>query len=664
MFKTALVVSLTVAFADALLCFPHSHHPFALDLLMPLAATFAWVFLTFLLLYITIGQILIRILKLQADAFAFSLSFALGSGFLLFSLRLSISGSLGLNWFQLFAPCALIFLGAIAAYFACQNFQQSSVRFRAVTALLAGLPFLLAEIFVFRLLNKEKFLAPPLLVSLAVIAILLTLWILFRLRETRWPARALYSLATMAVVGFALFVIVEKSEQPLTRSVQRTNHKIRNVLLITIDTLRADVISAYNNNAPQTPNLDRLAQDGLLFENGFSEAPWTLPAVASIMTGVSPFVHSATAIDSQIPAELTTLPEFMQRAGYQTGAIGRNINLVKKLPRGFGTYQFFPKPRIEGLGGFLLKILLSKSGNTDANTADLTRLTERWIDQNSKQDFFFWLHYFDPHMPYNPPGPYQPQKGYAKRIGRKFHNSFKPQIRTGFFVPDKSERQWIKDLYLGEVRYVDDQLGKLMNHLKKKGLYDQTLIFVTSDHGEEFGEHEGFFHGHSLYNELLRVPLIVKMPGSVFKGRRVPNVTTTAILPTILELCEIPFTPELFSSPSFASLLASDGLAKEQPVVSTGLLFYSDKVSIQDREMKYLRDLTTSGEQIYDMVKDPGEQHSLPLNSDSVAEGRRLLEENLNFAVQLQAKHRITGPQREDLDQETEEMLRSLGYIQ
>ncbi|MCI0607227.1 sulfatase-like hydrolase/transferase [bacterium] len=660
MIKKGIILALSVGLIDAHLGLPDSRNVFGLNTFLPIVTTSIFVFLIYMVSYYTLGLIFIRFINLKAEAVSVSLALLLGPALLLASLRLSIPGSLGLNSFQLIVPILIVLVGSIAVYFASQRILQNDVNRNRARVFAIVVPLVLMELLVMRLVMKAEQLGRSPLILAASLIILLTLGVLYRFRETKLPERSLYCFTAMIFAGFFLSLLLVREPKRKSVPEQHANQKIKQIVLITIDTLRADAVSAKN-----TPNIYRLAADGVLFENGFSESPWTLPAITSIMTGVSPLVHRAVQVDSQVPPELPTLAEFMSRAGFYTSAIGRNLNLVEKLSRGFVTYDFFPRTRIEGLGGFLLNTLLSQSGSTDASTSDLTRLAERWMNENSNKHFFFWLHYFDPHMPYAPPARFQPPEAAPRRIGKKFQNSFIQNIRLGFFVPDKNERLWIKELYLGEVRYVDEQIGQLMNTMKLKGVYDQSLIILTSDHGEEFWEHDSFAHAHTLYNELLRVPLVVKMPGSPFKGKITQSVATTALLPTILELCGIRFNPDLFSSGSFSKLLASAGSVPEEPVVGGGLLFYGDKVSVQYAGTKYVRDLITDREELFDLVVDPQEQ--IPVDTDSSEQlqaGRNLFEENLKSAARLQARHRISIPQKKKLDQETEEMLRSLGYIQ
>ena len=322
-------------------------------------------------------------------------------------------------------------------------------------------------------------------------------------------------------------------------------------MLITIDTLRRDSLSCYGKRpSSHTPNIDRLAEDGLVIKKAISSSSWTVPSLTSIMTGLPVEVHGVDHADSRVPEVLKTLAEYMLEAGYFTGAIGSQLLMSPRynLLQGFQHYNTFPKTRPMMLGSKVLRKLravipldplpsslryrLSRALSGRATTSDLTHLAVQWLEANQNRDFFFWLHYFDPHQPYAPPASFVPEGVPPLRIGNRFH----PQVATqdGTFDPLVEEKEWIRKLYDAEVRYVDHNVGQVLDALKEKRLYDKSLIIITSDHGEEFWEHDGIGHGHTLYNELLWVPLIIKVPDSIGRlGEINTTVSTLSILPTV-----------------------------------------------------------------------------------------------------------------------------------
>ena len=205
-----------------------------------------------------------------------------------------------------------------------------------------------------------------------------------------------------------------------------------------------------------------------------------------------------------------------------------------------------------------------------------------------------------------------------------------------------------------------------MEILDRLGLYRDSLIVLTSDHGEEFWEHGGLGHGHSLHDELLWVPLIIKLPGLAARGQITSLVETTSLTPTLLELCGIPYRPDGVSAGSLVSLW-SEGREpyRAQPIVSTGLLYFEDRESIIFQDMKYMRTLTGDREELYDLVQDPAEKISLVRAlPEKVREAKRLLANHHRKSGELRRRYRIGDAEEVQLDEETRERLRSLGTIQ
>ena len=223
----------------------------------------------------------------------------------------------------------------------------------------------------------------------------------------------------------------------------------------------------------------------------------------------------------------------------------------------------------------------------------------------------------------------------------------------------------IKTLYGGEVRYVDESLGEFIAYLKESGLYDDSLIIFTSDHGEEFWEHGGVDHGHTLYDELLRVPLIIKLPGG--RSREVLNsvVSLESITPTVLEACEITVDFDHFSHGSLSPLLGlSQGSYLEKAVVSTGLLYYEDRESVVFDGHKYIRNLLTMDEELYNLETDPGEKESvLSLFPDRVRKAKDILQKHQEDSAKIRERFGIVEGEKTELDDSTLWHLKALGYL-
>jgi choline-sulfatase len=446
----------------------------------------------------------------------------------------------------------------------------------------------------------------------------------------------------------------------------------RYVLLLTVDTLRADALRTYAPTAPPTPAISTLAGDSVVFERAISSAPWTLTAFASILTGLSPDVHQTLTFASRVPDACPTLAEHLRDAGYRTAAIGHNpfLNPAYNLHRGFGQYTMFPRQRNGSIGAQVLSDLFPARFSPQVGTTGLTDMALGWLERNAERPFFLWLHYFDPHLPYEPPDEYLPQRRPPTGMGARVEQEMLLSVRQGYFVPTREDVAWVRGLYDGEVRHVDANIGRVIARLKSLGIYDQTLIVFTSDHGEEFWEHGRFEHGHSVYEELLHVPLLVKLPGSSRTARVARPVTTTSVTPTMLDLCGIPFDADALSARSLRPALqrASGGAtAPDQcdPLVSTGCAYYENQVAIRVGDLKYIRRLLSGREELYDLSADPGERISLMANRpDAIEECSRLLDRHRARCAELRERYGIARQADADLSEALLQDLRSLGYAE
>ncbi len=436
----------------------------------------------------------------------------------------------------------------------------------------------------------------------------------------------------------------------------------RCILLLTADTLRADTLAGAG-----TPALDALAGDSIVFSNARSAGPWTKPGFASMMTGLSPLVHGADTTRARLPDELTTLAEYLREAGYATAAIGNNTFLRQEFnfDQGFDHYSMFPSSLGRSWGAKLLAVLWpQRFPPGDPSTRELTVLALDWLRRHRDQPFFLWLHYFDPHMPYAPPAEFLPPAPAAPRIGQAFAE-FK-LIRGGLLVPDTAERQWIRQLYEAEVRYVDANAGRLLDEMRRLELYEPCLIVFTSDHGEELWEHGSFEHGHTLFDEVLRVPLSIKLPFATAGSTVAAAVSTESVTPSVLDVAGVRSGADAFTSDSLAGYWRQPDAAQQpaSPTLSTGVMYYDPQIAVVFDGLKYLKNLVTGREEIYDLAGDPRE--SAPVTTCG--------EQGLRQARSLLAARRADAEQRRralDLPEgdgvtpegEVLERLRALGYL-
>ena len=538
-----------------------------------------------------------------------------------------------------------------------------------------SMPFVLAETFAFQWLIREAVGAQRswgffLLLVLYLVVCGVTIRYFIRPGHDKKVFGGLVSLSAALGLSLAVSFAVENFSTPSLPPASGPPNRIRRVILLTVDTLRRDALSCYGGGTP-TPNIDRLAKDGILFENAYAPAPWTLPSFVTILSGLSPWVHKATRLRHEVPTGLPSLAAFLKKGGYLTASIGSNPVLMlpgsqPSLSPGFDSYDFYPQHHRPVTQGHRIALRFSPTAFGDiASTDHLTRRAQHWVNRHRNRDFFLWFHYYDPHVPYEPPAAFSPSGEPDPAIGKRFGKRM-DEIRTGAFRPSRRAMDWVRALYHGEVRYVDDRVGRFLSTLKDLGLYEDSLIVFTSDHGEEHYEHRGIDHGHSLYEELLRVPLIVKLPGSTVKDEIAQAVSLESVLPTILDLCNIEFDPGAFSGRSLQSLWTdAPSSNSEAPVFSTGLMIYEEREAVVFDGLKYIRSLDWPREELYDLDSDPGEKNNIAfLHADKVAQARELLAAKTAKSAKLRKLYGLGPAPDAPLDAETMERLRSLGYVQ
>lgn len=650
----SIISSKPFGFSSVLLIFP------------PLAATICAFFLIYAVLWFLVISHIGRFFKLKSLPLALSFALFLVIGFISALLKQQIFFPRSFTQlFQLFVLFLLSLVPSIGLYFISKTGAPIS-KYRNITL---AIPFVLAATMILVWISRYKMtslLSVPFFLALGGygLIVLFTVKICY---HTGQKTRIVRSLAIfMLIVVLSPLVTLFARNVSLAR-IKKTDHQINKVILIIIDTLRPDSLSCYNPQDASTPHIDQLVRDGILFSHAISSAPWTLPSVASIMTGLSPLVHKVTRRTSMLPDTVRTLAEYMNDAGYYTAAIGRNGFLTPEynIRQGFHDYIFFPNSG----SSFGIKVMQQFSPSPSrfqANvlTDDITALTINWLEAHAEKDFFLWIHYLDPHLPYAPPPDFLPKRGPSPSIGNNF--SRLQDVRGGYFVPSLVEREWIRELYNAEVRYVDKNIGELLDTLKRLNLYDESLIILTSDHGEEFWEHNGYEHGHTLYNEVLWVPLIIKPPRSSSHQQMSTGVPIQAIMPTILDLCGINYERSNLTVGSLSPLWRPNaGTFDEQPIVSTGLVYYEDRESVIFDGLKYIRSLLTDREELYNLVRDPDEQHSVTsLFPGKVQRARTILNNTHRIAKDLRKQYDITNEEEVKIDKETIQQLKSLGYMQ
>ena len=428
----------------------------------------------------------------------------------------------------------------------------------------------------------------------------------------------LFSLVTVSLISACSdpFSTEPDSKPEPTQSSSLSRPK--RVILITVDTLRADRLQCYGYRSIETPYIDGLAADGVLFQQAIAQVPLTLPSHCSILTGTYPY---ATGVRDQagfrLKPEQETLAEIFERAGYDTGAfIGASVlNGNTGLSQGFDLYWD-----------------LKSRGESERRGDRVMGEALTWIKGRGQRRLFAWIHLFDPHAPYTPPEPHK--SGYPGRP------------------------------YDGEVAYVDELMGRLIEALKQNQLYEDSLIVFTSDHGESLGEHGEPSHGLFLYDVTLRIPLILKVPGSRWKSTIIPQqVRGIDIAPTILQLVSLKAKSRM-QGRGLRNLIA--GKWNQPELVAHSETYYpyyhfqwSPLFSLRTTKFKYI---DAPRPELFDLEADPEEK-------------RNIVQENGSMAASLEGRlereyHRFSSrdgqgqaPEPEAIDPERMERLRSLGYV-
>jgi choline-sulfatase len=388
-----------------------------------------------------------------------------------------------------------------------------------------------------------------------------------------------------------------------------------NLLLVTIDTLRADHLGCYGYSKIETPGLDRIAQQGVLFENASAPAPLTLPSHASMMTGVYPTVHKVRNTGGFVlsPSQ-TTLAKILQDQGWDTAAfVGSSV-----LKRRFGLNQGFATYDDE-----MLPANGSAQAEPERRAEEVVNRAVKWLDAQSGKPFFLWAHLYDPHIPYDPPAPFREK--YRDRP------------------------------YDGEIAYTDQQVRRLFEAVARKSPPENTLIAVLSDHGESLAEHGEYTHGVFLYESTLRIAFLMA-GGPLPKGLRVKQQARTIdLLPTVLELVGGTAPPAVQGTslaPAFRGKEVATAYSYGETLFSKLNMGWAELRSMRTNRWKYIR---APKPELYDLVQDPGETSNVIAAHPSESQE---LEAKLNAIAGTTEK---VAPAA--MDPRTLQQLKSLGYL-
>ena len=419
----------------------------------------------------------------------------------------------------------------------------------------------------------------------------------------------------------------QKSRSQVKRLLGSLHARDLNILLFTLDTTRADHLGCYGYPFIETPNIDRLASQGFLFKNATSQVPLTLPSHSSIFTGTYPLYNGVRDNGGfYLEPDKITLAKVLQQAGWATSAFIGAFVLDSRwgLNQGFdyyfdnfdfAKYKTISLDSVQREGGEVVKAFFD------------------WFATNSEKKFFSWLHFYDPHTPYEPPEPFKTKYG---------------------------NRMW--GLYDGEIAYVDTLVGRVVDELKKKELLEKTVIIILGDHGESLGEHNESGHGFFVYDATQSIPFIIRIPSSGLKGKVIESqVENVDIMPSVLELLGLP-VPKEVQGRSILPLLAGKKADAERVAYSETYYpryhyGWSELKSLRTTRYKFIQ---APRPELYDLTLDPREQTNI--FGQHVSLDNRLERELQALQERMSAKGiDAKGPQK--VDDDAREKLMALGYI-
>jgi choline-sulfatase len=427
---------------------------------------------------------------------------------------------------------------------------------------------------------------------------------------------------SLARVGNSMMVVVSMMMAAHCASGAAANNL--NVVLVTIDTLRADHLGCYGYTGVETPNIDRLAAGGTKFVYTYAQVPFTLPSHASMFTSTYPMWNGVRdSAGPPLAGGSVTLAKVLKENHYATAAFTAAfvVDGFFGLNQGFDTYYDNFPPRDASMTA-------QEETGLQRRADEVLAVALEWLKKNSHEPFFTWIHFYDPHHPYDPPEPFR---------SRYRHNP-----------------------YDGEIAYVDTAIGKLMDFLEAKGLREKTVIVVTSDHGEALGEHDESYHGYYVYDSTLRVPLIISLPKTKNQAKEISlPVSLLDVAPTILQIVEIPRPPQMQGRGLLASILGKS--QTPVPIYSESLFahLHFGWGTLHCLHFGWNKLILSKRPELFDLEKDPGERNNL------FAENRAMVVEYKHRLEEIVTTYTRNLPQKDPpkLSEEALNKLRALGYI-
>ncbi len=429
-----------------------------------------------------------------------------------------------------------------------------------------------------------------------------------------------------------------KGEPPAPRKVQK-------VLLISIDTLRADFLGCYNSERQVSPFIDQFASENILLENATSQGPSTAISHKSILYSVYPAIHKTTK--DTVPDETMRSPlEILQSKGFKTAAFVGGGQLSRKFgfARGFDSYWEAAGTRKRGKGKYNLQFIEDQAVD--------------WLNQNYRENFFLFVHTYEVHCPYNPPD------DYVRKYASWYQGDIDPNGKCGDNYYNErtltaDDIRYLRDLYSGSVNFVDEFIGRLLNRLKSLGIYDQTMIVLLADHGESLGE-RGYIGHNFPYEIQLHIPVILRIPGMDTARVRGP-VMAVDVMPTVFEVLGLGrLFP--FQGRNLIPVIQGKSNIEEDRVL---IAEQKDRIRVRKGEWSCVFSRTNPPkDELYNVKDDPEQSNDLASsNPEKVKELKQFYSRMMDSSKELSARFVVGKSSNPDLDEATKEQLEALGYV-
>lgn len=504
----------------------------------------------------------------------------------------------------------------------------------------------------------------------------------------------LFFLVIIHIGSFVMNLVLFQGENTAAQAKKVNNANNLNAIIILLDAVRYDHLSCSGYSRPTSPNIDNIAAQGTLFDNAFSQSSHTQESVSCLFTSTYSYIHNVNTLTKALPGDIFTIPFIFKLNGYKTAVFSSNPNITRI--RGFnkGVDDFYClQSNIHDYT--LLYYLLTKTaclkipllsreakqvldlsdllfqGETSIKSGDPVDITQKvisWIQRNRENPFFIYIHYPGGHNPYRPPAPYnrvfdpgftgKPVDWYPKNWGM-----FLPFVEGNAMNP--RELQNMIAQYDGQILYHDGQLGKLFKYLKEAKIADKTLLVITADHGEEFYEHQGWGHGHSLFDELIHIPLIFHCPGLIPAHKKITELASEIdIFPTLINLCglnEKPKLPYPIDGVDLSAAILSGETYKKREFIFAELSYGGTHWAKCLRSKNYKAIIAKFGGQtqkcFFNLETDPFERDNIFSKEMPAGEKYfRMIDDIVKRSYKFKAEEKT-------LDERTKDRLRSLGYL-